>query len=637
MNNGVPHPKKKTTLGPVAGEVSLDGIEVTQVIQDMNHTVPLIANKRTVVRVYLSRPAGASLTVRGEIAVRTTPNGPAQTIPSLDTVLLKAEQNGKLRLKRESLSLSLNFRLPESLTRPGRIFIRLSGLKKATTGAVVPLPKTLPEVAVEFQTSAPLRVRLVRLRYQSGNPPVSRVATAQDLALIKSWLLRAYPVSQVIAAEVTVDANIGPPFDRDDGTNDCNEANAQISALRNLDISGGMDKRTHYYGLVADGGGFMRGCANLIPASPNPAAVASGPCGPDDFGWDTDGSYGDWYTGHELGHTFGRKHIGSGCGETNDDPLYPFPKGQLSKADGAFVGFDVGDTALGRPMTVMPGVAWHDVMSYCTNQWMSSYTFKGLLKRLQAEGQLSAGPTPAGDEAGSTTDAAAAAAMEVQMDSGSFINIVATVNLTRGTGKIMYVNPVANILLPAPDEASRASLRVRTADGQLIQEYPAVIKLNSCIEPGRDEKGVVDMAIPYESSMRVLELVLDGNVIDTYRAGAPPPEIGNIRRQPAAEALSDAADTGAASDLVSFQWDVAGGGAADALADAESSNVSYNVQVSADGGNTWQTVAVGRKTPDATIDRTQFPDASHIIVRVIATNGFDNSVATTDAMPVNSL
>lgn len=635
MNHGVPHPKKKTTLGPVAGEVSLDGIEVTQVVQDMSHSVPLIANKRTVVRVYLSRPAGASLTVRGEIAVRTTPNGPAHTIPSLDTVLLKAEQNGKLRLKRESLRLSLNFRLPESLTRPGRIYIRLSGLKKSTTGAVVPLPPMPPDVVVEFQNSAPLRVRLIRLRYQSGNPPVSRVATAQDISLIKSWLLRAYPISQVIAAEVTVDANIGPPFDRDDGTNDCNEANAQISALRNLDISGGMDKRTHYYGLVSDGGDFMRGCANLIPASPNPAAVASGPTGPGTFGWDTDGSYGDWYTAHELGHTFGRKHIGSGCGETSDDPLYPFPKGQLSKADGAFVGFDVGDTALGRPMAVMPGVDWHDVMSYCTNQWMSSYTFKGLLKRLQAEGQLSAGPTPTGDEA-SLTDDAAAAELEVQMDSGSFINIVATVNLTRGTGQIKYVNPVANILLPAPDDASRVSLRVRTADGQLLQEYPAVVKLNTCIEPGRDEKGVVDMAIPYQPEARVLELVLDGNILDTYRAAAPPPEIGNIRRQPSDAALTDAGDAGAASDLVSFQWDVAGG-SADALTDAASSNISYNVQVSDDGGNTWQTVAVGRKTPDATIDRTQFPDASHIIVRVIATNGFDNSVATTDALPVNSL
>lgn len=52
MGKGMPSPKSKTTLGPSIGEVSLDDIEVTQVVQDMQHSVPLVANKPTVVRVY---------------------------------------------------------------------------------------------------------------------------------------------------------------------------------------------------------------------------------------------------------------------------------------------------------------------------------------------------------------------------------------------------------------------------------------------------------------------------------------------------------------------------------------------------------------------------------------------------------
>ena len=71
-----------------------------------------------------------------------------------------------------------------------------------------------------------------------------------------------------------------------------------------------MDARTHYYGLVSDGDGsfFMRGLASGIPGTADPSTVASGPTGVNTWGWDTDGSYGDWYTGHELGHTFGRFH-----------------------------------------------------------------------------------------------------------------------------------------------------------------------------------------------------------------------------------------------------------------------------------------------------------------------------------------
>ena len=30
------------------------------------------------------------------------------------------------------------------------------------------------------------------------------------------------------------------------------------------------------------------------------------PTGSGAGGWDTDGSYGDWYGGHELAHSFGR-------------------------------------------------------------------------------------------------------------------------------------------------------------------------------------------------------------------------------------------------------------------------------------------------------------------------------------------
>jgi len=632
MTQGMPHPKKKSTHGPTAGSVSLDGIEVTQVIQDMQQSVPLIANKPTVVRVYLSRPAGADITVRGEIAVRKEPDGPAISVPSLDKVLVKSAQNGKLRSKREDLRLSLNFVLPKDLIVTGKIKIKVGALKKATTGANVTCSNcAATEVSVEFRDSVPLRIRLIKLRYKFGNPAVNQMATARDLACIKSWLKRAYPVSEVTASDVTVDANFGPPFDREDDTNDCDDANAQLSALRNLDINGGMDRRSHYYGLVADGGGFMRGCANVIPASPNPAAVASGPTGPDDFGWDKDGSYGDWYTGHELGHTFGRKHIGSGCGETDDDPDYPFPKGRLSGAKGEFVGIDVGDRTLGVPMTIKPGVKWHDVMSYCENQWISSYTYAALLKRLLAEAKLGAGDAGDSDEAGAGTEALAAAdSLEVKMESGKFLNVVGTVNLTKRRGKIKYVNPVSTVLSPQPEKNSQVRIRVKDADGNEIKEYPAAVKLNTCSERGKAKKGVVDTVLPFHQNARILELIIGGKTVDVFKAQGAPPEIANIRRSEPAEALGDAADAADAGNLVSIQWDVAGG--ADAMADAASSNITYNVQVSSDGGNTWQTVAVGRTTPDATIDRSQFPEATNLKVRVIATNGFDSSVATTDTV-----
>ncbi|MFL6333272.1 MAG: hypothetical protein ACJ754_08030 [Pyrinomonadaceae bacterium] len=119
---------------------------------------------------------------------------------------------------------------------------------------------------------------------------------------------------------------------------------------------------------------FMRGGASGLPDVPDPTAVASGPAGDPEGGWDTDGSYGDWYGAHELAHTFGRLHPGFCDGNSEDDAEFPFKDGQLSNGNGAFVGFDIGDEQHGIPMQALPGSRWHDVMTYCERQWISSYT-----------------------------------------------------------------------------------------------------------------------------------------------------------------------------------------------------------------------------------------------------------------------
>ena len=130
----------------------------------------------------------------------------------------------------------------------------------------------------------------------------------------------------------------------------CKDVNSKLIKILINDIFGaGVDPRRRYYGLVADGGGFMRGCADDILSN-----VASGPAGSGTFGWDFDGSYADWYGGHELGHAYGRKHVGGSdsCGsiQSNDpffDTSYPFPMGFIGDptfmdpfAD--FFGFDLG-------------------------------------------------------------------------------------------------------------------------------------------------------------------------------------------------------------------------------------------------------------------------------------------------------
>lgn len=641
MRRGMPPPKRAAiasvadeAFDAVLSDVTVDGIEVTQVVQDMAHSVTLVAGKPTVVRVYLSRPAGGVVTLRGVIAVRRTAHGAAQLVPSLDTARLNPAQNGELRLKRENLTLSLNFLLPASLTTAGKIFVSVASLTEAATGVKVACSNCADVVRhVSFKESPPLRVRLVKMRYRTNNPPRTHLPGTREMALIESWLKRAYPVSRVLLSSVTVEANFSPPFDTgpdaEEGT--CVRANAQLTAIRNLDVAHGTDHRTHYYGLVADSsgqsggsivGGFMRGCANNIPESADPTAVASGPTAPEGYAWDTDGSYGDWYTGHELGHTLGRKHPGFCNGNTADDSDFPFVRGQLSNADGAFVGFDIGEQSLGLPMKVMPGATWHDVMTYCARQWVCSYTYEGIRRRLLAEEALGLSPAHADSDVppdSATRTLPRRREAETEMQQENFINVVGTVNLTKKTGRILYVNPVPAPTSPRALIETQTLIRVKNADGQTLREYAAPVKLNTCVDPGRDLAGVLDAVIAIPADAKALELVLEGRVVDTYQAAAAPSDAPTLRR------------SGVTGDAVTMEYDAPESDAADATAE----NVSYNIQVSTDDGQTWQTVAVGRRRPDVNIDRNQFPAGSRVTVRLLASDGFSNRVVDTQTFSVD--
>src|SRR5687767_5664030 len=90
--------------GPVP-QVTLDGIEVVQAVQELNHTVPLVAEKRTVVRVYLSTTGSSPVIIRGTLAARRAGGGGWTQVPSATEVSLNPADAGPggLRRKRENL------------------------------------------------------------------------------------------------------------------------------------------------------------------------------------------------------------------------------------------------------------------------------------------------------------------------------------------------------------------------------------------------------------------------------------------------------------------------------------------------------------------------------------------------------
>src|SRR4051812_50018958 len=83
---------REATAGPQV-TAALDGMEVTQAVQEIGGSIPLVAEKRTFVRAYLGIPSGA-LSVRGELRVARKANGPWTTVSSFGTAELDAGRTG---------------------------------------------------------------------------------------------------------------------------------------------------------------------------------------------------------------------------------------------------------------------------------------------------------------------------------------------------------------------------------------------------------------------------------------------------------------------------------------------------------------------------------------------------------------
>ena len=75
----------------------------------------------------------------------------------------------------------------------------------------------------------------------------------------------------------------------------------------------------------------------------------------------------DGVAAHEWGHNWGRQHAPCGA-PGNPDPNYPYAGGVIG-----VYGFDVA----ARP--VKPPTTFTDLMGYCNNEWISDYTYKGVL------------------------------------------------------------------------------------------------------------------------------------------------------------------------------------------------------------------------------------------------------------------
>jgi hypothetical protein len=216
-----------------------------------------------------------------------------------------------------------------------------------------------------------LKLHFVPLRANGLLPDTSEEA----LNLYRIAFLDTYPVSSV---EITV----GEPFDIADAEDWGNNLD-QVRALRQQEQP---PADVYYYGLLKPADTFREFCGNgcvagigYVPPANRLQAGQRASMGL---------AYADETAAftmlHEVAHNHGRNHApcAPGGGITGVDPNYPQPNG----ATGVYGYNFLGDQIIPPNFT--------DLMGYCNNQWLSAYTYGGLLDAVMTVNRIQASVIP---------------------------------------------------------------------------------------------------------------------------------------------------------------------------------------------------------------------------------------------------
>jgi hypothetical protein len=346
------------------GDVRVTGMEVTQVIQTFpGNDIPLIANKPTMVRVYVAgredsrgwwEDISANLTVRrGRGGPQIGPVLRPNSGNTLRTITVSPGGSDRRRFDD-----SLNFILYPEQTTEGEIELEVQTFSVSRRAESDTDNNRLVGQFV-FKTNPGFTFYCLSYGYTTG--PDTTAPPFSDFEPHRVWALSALPAANLWAVPYPgyPRGNIAHrPVRNDDGSmGDAGYLDARDWAQRMIDRlepGGGawvvlmqpeVDPGYH-------GAHYVDGVGNHVInmqsnyADPGPTLT------------------------HEIGHGWGQPH-------TWQNPSFPYPEGGMGSQVGVRL-FRFGTELLNSPGN-------HDIMSYAHPQWLSPYTYTEILRRMTGD------------------------------------------------------------------------------------------------------------------------------------------------------------------------------------------------------------------------------------------------------------
>lgn len=443
------------TGGGSGTNLSIDNVIVMQAAQNWSGTAEIVTGRNALVRVFVK--ASATNTLQPDVRVRVYDGATliqTATIPAASGGVPTAVTEG-------SLNASWNVQIPAANVRASlRVLADVDptnaiGESNRTDNS---WPSDGTPATIATATVPALNVTFVPIVLNGVTGNVTTGNKDQFLAMTR-LVMPVQTVTSTVRAPFTSNA---PPLQSGNGNNAWSTVLSEINALRSAD---GAASTTHYYGVVK--AGYSSGVAGIAYV-PGRAAV----------GWDALPS-GDRVAAHELGHNFSRPH--TPCGVSGDG-AYPYSGG----VTGVY-GWNATTNVLVSP-------TFTDVMGYCSNQWISDWTWSKVLEYRAASG-YQASTASVGDGLliwGRVTDG------RMLLEPAFRVRARATAPAARPTHRVLLSDASGSTLAELPIEAQLVD---HVADHD-ERQFAVVVPWSDQLERAVARMAVVDGRSPFPAAVR---------------------------------------------------------------------------------------------------------------------------------------
>ncbi len=578
------------TAPAAAADVEVYTIEATQAVQTFpGNGVPLISRKPTLVRVYLRALDGPSDKwddLIGTLVVRNAATG-AQVGPTLHANRLVPA--GENLGRRDVLAETINFALRPEQTVAGAKTLEVSVRSFNGYADANPANNTAT-VGVDFTLGRSIQV--IGFTYANAgrssrcinDAPDGHRPSAADIEQHRRFVENMFPVSQVAIVPLPMD----PVRSFDDaGCNAYAEAHGWLTRMVDRLNPGGSatgylitPESSGYHGWCCSGSWGNRTALGQDYAPDRGAIMA-----------------------HELGHRFGRGHTFDGWAA--------FP--HADETIGGEVGMRLtptlevmaGRSPDGRPQT-------YDIMAYRHPQWISPHTYCGLMDWLYP----AAGPSCATTirTAGLPTDAPLTGT-PVQFNAAQLFGDQLYVagrlepDGTASFGPFEMMRGAFDNLSDTRDSAYQ--LRLEAQDGKVLVAIPVVIESH---DGAADESVPFSLAAPWDPATVRIVFARDGKDLAERYVTPNAPVFAGLWGPAPGEVVSG---------WGSLSWDAY---------DPDGDAVTYSVDYSADGGQSWLPLDVLVQGNYLDINFDELPGSDVSWLRVVASDGVNTTEAYLDSV-----